>query len=71
MTFMFLVVILGTTHERAPVGSAGIAIDHALTLFHWISIPVTNTSGIRREARTGHHRRAPAQLRRVMQRWRQ
>ncbi len=44
MTFMFLIVILGTTHERAPVGFAGIAIGFALTLIHLISIPVTNTS---------------------------
>ncbi len=44
MTFMFLVVILGTTHHRAPVGFAGVAIGLALTLIHLISIPVTNTS---------------------------
>jgi len=44
MTFMFLVVILGATHKRAPVGFAGIAIGLALTLIHLISIPVTNTS---------------------------
>jgi len=44
MTFMFLLVILGTTHRRAPVGFAGIAIGLALTLIHLISIPVTNTS---------------------------
>ena len=44
MTFMFLVVILGTTHARAPVGFAGMAIGLALTLIHLISIPVTNTS---------------------------
>jgi len=44
MTFMFLVVILGATHHRAPVGFAGIAIGFALTLIHLISIPVTNTS---------------------------
>ena len=44
MTFMFLVVILGSTHKRAPVGFAGIAIGLALTLIHLISIPVTNTS---------------------------
>lgn len=44
MTFMFLIVILGTTHERAPVGFAGLAIGLALTLIHLISIPVTNTS---------------------------
>jgi aquaporin Z len=44
MTFMFVVVILGATHARAPVGFAGIAIGLALTLIHLISIPVTNTS---------------------------
>ncbi len=44
MTFMFLIVILGSTHKRAPVGFAGIAIGLALTLIHLISIPVTNTS---------------------------
>jgi aquaporin Z len=44
MTFMFLIVILGATHKRAPVGFAGLAIGFALTLIHLISIPVTNTS---------------------------
>ena len=44
MTFMFLVVILGATDSRAPVGFAGLAIGLALTLIHLISIPVTNTS---------------------------
>lgn len=44
MTFMFLIVILGATHTRAPVGFAGIAIGLCLTLVHLISIPVTNTS---------------------------
>ncbi len=44
MTFMFLIVILGTTHKRAPVGFAGLAIGLVLTLIHLISIPVTNTS---------------------------
>jgi len=43
-TFMFLIVILGTTHKRAPVGFAGLAIGLALTLIHLLSIPVTNTS---------------------------
>jgi aquaporin Z len=41
---MFLIVILGTTHKRAPTGFAGIAIGLALTLIHLVSIPVTNTS---------------------------
>ena len=44
MTFMFLLVILGTTSPRAPVGFAPLAIGLALTLIHLISIPVTNTS---------------------------
>jgi aquaporin Z len=44
MTFMFLIVILGATHRRAPVGFAGVAIGLALTLIHLISIPVTATS---------------------------
>ena len=44
LTFMFLIVILGATHARAPVGFAGVAIGLALTLIHLISIPVTNTS---------------------------
>jgi aquaporin Z len=44
MTFMFVLIILGATHARAPVGFAGIAIGLALTLVHLISIPVTNTS---------------------------
>lgn len=44
LTFMFLFVILGATHKKAPKGFAGIAIGLALTLIHLISIPVTNTS---------------------------
>jgi aquaporin Z len=44
MTFMFLIVILGATDQRAPQGFAGLAIGLALTLIHLISIPVTNTS---------------------------
>lgn len=44
MTFMFLIIILGATHSKAPKGFAGLAIGLALTLIHLISIPVTNTS---------------------------
>ncbi len=44
LTFFFLLVILGSTHGRAPVGFAPLAIGLALTLIHLISIPVTNTS---------------------------
>jgi len=44
LTAMFLIVIMGATHSRAPAGLAPIAIGLALTLIHLISIPVTNTS---------------------------
>jgi len=44
MTFGFLIVILGSTHAKAPKGFAPIAIGLCLTLIHLISIPVTNTS---------------------------
>ncbi|MBK8173816.1 MAG: aquaporin Z [Rhodospirillales bacterium] len=44
LTFFFLLVILGSTHGRAPAGFAPLAIGLALTLIHLISIPVTNTS---------------------------
>jgi aquaporin Z len=44
LTFFFLMIILGSTHERAPRGFAPIAIGLGLTLIHLISIPVTNTS---------------------------
>lgn len=44
MTFMFLIIILGSTHPKAPQGFAPIAIGLGLTLIHLISIPVTNTS---------------------------
>jgi aquaporin Z len=44
MTFFFLIIILGSTHENSPKGFAGLAIGLSLTLIHLISIPVTNTS---------------------------
>jgi aquaporin Z len=44
MTFMFLLIILGATDERAQQGFAGLGIGLCLTLIHLISIPVTNTS---------------------------
>jgi len=44
LTFIFLLVILGSTDSRAPKGFAGLAIGLCLTLIHLISIPVTNTS---------------------------
>jgi aquaporin Z len=44
LTFMFLVIILGSTDRRAPAGFAPIPIGLALTLIHLIGIPVTNLS---------------------------
>ena len=44
LTMFFLLIILGSTNERAPKGFAPIAIGLGLTLIHLISIPVTNTS---------------------------
>jgi aquaporin Z len=44
MTAMFLFIIMGATHGKAPAGFAPIAIGLGLTLIHLVSIPVTNTS---------------------------
>src|SRR5712691_3257299 len=44
LTFMFLMIILGSTDKRAPKGLAPLALGFCLTLIHLISIPVTNTS---------------------------
>jgi aquaporin Z len=44
MTAVFLFVIMGATHGKAPAGFAPLAIGLALTLIHLVSIPVTNTS---------------------------
>jgi len=44
LTFMFLMIILGATDERAPKGFAPIAIGLGLTLANLIGIPVTNCS---------------------------
>ena len=44
MTMVFLFIIMGATHGKAPVGFAPIAIGLGLTLIHLVSIPVTNTS---------------------------
>ncbi len=44
LTAMFLFIIMGSTHGKAPLGFAPIAIGLGLTLIHLISIPVTNTS---------------------------
>src|SRR3954454_15154336 len=44
LTGMFLLVILGSTDDRAPKGFAGLSIGLTLTLIHLISIPISNTS---------------------------
>lgn len=44
LTTVFLIIIMGSTHHRAPIGFAPIAIGLGLTLIHLISIPITNTS---------------------------
>ena len=44
LTFIFLMVILGSTDDRAPKGFAGLSIGLCLTLIHLISIPISNTS---------------------------
>ncbi len=44
MTAVFLFVIMGATHGKAPAGFAPLAIGLALVMIHLVSIPVTNTS---------------------------
>ena len=44
LTMMFIIVILGSTDERAPHGFAPIAIGLALTGIHLVGIPITNLS---------------------------
>ena len=44
MTAMFLFIIMGATHGKAPAGFAPLAIGLALVMIHLASIPVTNTS---------------------------
>ena len=44
LTGVFMLVILGSTDDRAPKGFAGLSIGLMLTLIHLISIPISNTS---------------------------
>ena len=44
LTAAFVLIILGSTSRLVPAGFAPIPIGLGLTLIHWISIPVTNTS---------------------------
>ncbi|MCL1943957.1 MAG: MIP family channel protein [Candidatus Azobacteroides sp.] len=43
-TFIFLLVVLGSTSKKAPAGFAGLAIGLALVLIHIVCIPITGTS---------------------------
>ena len=44
LTFIFLLVIFGSTSERAPKGFAGISIGLTLVLIHLVAIPIDGTS---------------------------
>jgi aquaporin Z len=44
LTFIFLLVVHGSTSEKAPKGFAGIAIGLSLVLIHLVGIPITGTS---------------------------
>src|SRR5215210_6089392 len=44
LTMMFLFIIMGATHGKAPVGFAPLAIGLGLTLINLVGIPITNTS---------------------------
>jgi len=44
LTFLFLIVIYGSTSERAPKGFAGVSIGLSLVLIHLVGIPITGTS---------------------------
>jgi aquaporin Z len=44
MTFIFVLVVHGSTHERVPKGFAGLSIGMALVLIHLVMIPITGTS---------------------------
>ena len=44
LTFIFLLVIYGSTSEAVPKGFAGIPIGLSLVLIHLVGIPITGTS---------------------------
>jgi aquaporin Z len=44
LTFIFLLVVFGSTSERAPKGFAGLAIGLTLVLIHLVAIPIDGTS---------------------------
>jgi aquaporin Z len=44
LTFIFVLVVHGSTSERAPKGFAGISIGLSLVLMHIVAIPIDGTS---------------------------
>jgi aquaporin Z len=44
LTFIFLLVIFGSTSDKAPKGFAGISIGLSLVFIHLVGIPITGTS---------------------------
>jgi aquaporin Z len=44
LTFVFLLVIFGSTSKLAPAGFAGIPIGLSLAFIHMVGIPITGTS---------------------------
>lgn len=44
LTFIFLLVIHGSTSEKAPKGFAGLSIGLSLVMIHIVGIPITGTS---------------------------
>jgi len=44
LTFIFVLVVHGSTHQRVPKGFAGIAIGLALVFCHLVAIPIDGTS---------------------------
>ncbi len=44
LTFLFLLVIFGSTSDKVPKGFAGISIGLSLVLIHLVGIPITGTS---------------------------
>ena len=44
LTFIFLLVIHGSTSEKVPKGFAGISIGLSLVLIHLVGIPISGTS---------------------------
>ena len=44
MTFIFVLVILGSTHHKAPTGFAGLAIGLTLVAIHLVGIDITGVS---------------------------